>query len=90
MSSRHTEGEGRVHHPVDELRAMGAARIVEEDPEREPVAPASSQGVGAGELCRCGHYEGEHGDTEPHPCDGRVGDEGCTCLGFRLSTAEPT
>lgn len=32
-----------------------------------------------GPLCRCGHYLPAHDDA----CVGQIGDDECTCLGFR-------
>lgn len=38
-----------------------------------------------GPLCICGHYLPEHMTGTTWVCAGQVGDETCTCLGFRES-----
>jgi hypothetical protein len=85
VMARHGIGREGRRRPTDVLEELGAARQV--DPGEE--ATDTDRGTpNEGELCRCGHYEGGHGDAPPHPCGGHVGDETCTCLGFRPSRRE--
>lgn len=87
MMARHGIGREGRRRPTDVLEELGAARSVDET--EEPSGPPSPGPVASdGLLCRCGHYEGEHGDETPHPCAGHVGPDGCTCLGFRASRRE--
>jgi hypothetical protein len=52
----------------------------------------TDMGSSDGPLCVCGHYDGGHDETTNdlgfRSCHGTVGNDRCTCQGFRPARSE--